>query len=175
MADALTIGVDIGGSRTKYGLVNIVTGTVVHSIVKPTEKKDPDLFLQQIEFAVSAFKDVAAHNGHCITSIGFGVPGFVNDAGIIETTYGFLEFMENYPLKEIVENQYSFDCFLDNDARTVCLGEAIYGKGKNFNRVLTLTLGTGVGFGFVVNRSFTDAIPLAHMGVHIKITDEGEV
>lgn len=149
MTDPLTIGVDIGGTRTKYGLVNILTGEVLQSIVQPTEKKDAKIFLQQVDAAIRQFKTVAAQSGSNMTGIGFGVPGFINEHGIVETTYGFLEFMENYPMKTIIQKKFSVDCFLDNDARTVSLREALYGKGKNYERVLTLTLGTGVGFGFV--------------------------
>lgn len=174
MNDALTIGVDIGGTRTKYGLVNTLTGDVLHSIVQPTEKKDAEIFLQQVTHVVKKFKTVAAKTGSDITGIGFGVPGFINEDGIVATTYGFLEFMERYPMKDIIERKFAIPCFLDNDARTVSLGEALYGKGKNYKRVLTLTLGTGVGFGFVVSGSFTEPLPFAHMGGHIKITDDDE-
>lgn len=173
MSHTLTIGVDIGGTRTKYGLVNTRTGEVLHSVVQPTEKKDANIFLQQVSDVVKKFKTFAAQAGIQIAGIGFGVPGFINENGIVETTYGFLEFMESYPMKSIIEKEYSLPCFLDNDARTVSLGEALYGKGKNYKRVLTLTLGTGVGFGFVVNGRFTEPLPLAHMGGHIKITDDG--
>ncbi len=173
MNNILTIGVDIGGTRTKYGLVNTPTGQVLQSIVLPTEKEEAEIFLQQVSDVIKKFKTFAAKTGVDITGIGFGVPGFINEDGIVETTYGFLEFMESYPLKSIIETEHSIPCFLDNDARTVALGEALYGKGKNYKRVLTLTLGTGVGFGLVVNGWFTEPLPLAHMGGHIKITDDG--
>ncbi len=91
----------------------------------------------------------------------------------METTYGFLEFMKNYPLKKIIENLFFLECCIDNDARVVSMGEARYGQGKGYSRVLTLTLGTGVGFGFVVDRKFPDALPLSHMGGHISITGSG--
>jgi glucokinase len=171
----LVIGVDIGGTRTKYGLVNTTTGEVVHSIVQPTEKIDAEIFLQQVGDVIKGFRMFAAQSASDLLGIGFGVPGYVNEEGMVETTYGFLAFMESYPLKTIIENRFSLNCFLDNDARAVSLGEAMYGKGKNYKRVLTLTLGTGVGFGFVVNGKFTEQMPLAHMAGHITITDEGEI
>jgi glucokinase len=53
----------------------------------------------------------------------------------------------------------------------VALGEATYGKGKGFERILVLTLGTGLGVGFVRNGKFQDELPYAHMAGHISITD----
>ncbi|MEO7765769.1 MAG: ROK family protein [Ferruginibacter sp.] len=170
----LIIGVDIGGTRTKAGLVNLATGEVLDHIVLPTEKKDAEVFLGQIGFMIGKFRELVTETGGQIGGIGFGVPGFTGQLGEVITTYGFLEFMENYPFKTIIENKFELPCLLDNDARVVSLGEAIYGKGKGVDRVLTLTLGTGVGFGMVVNGRFTESLPLAHMGGHMKITDVGE-
>ncbi len=169
--DKLVIGVDIGGTRTKWGLVNIYSGEVLHSIVCPTEKTIAVDFLQQVGEVVKQLTSVAVTLGHTISGIGFGVPGYTGESGEVVTTYGFLEFMENYPLKTIIEAAFLLPCKVDNDARVVALGEALYGQGKGYNRVLTLTLGTGVGVGFVVNGAFIDALPVAHMGGHIKITD----
>jgi len=175
MPSNLIIGVDIGGTRTKYGLVNIANGEVMDTIVAPTATKDAAVFIKQVGVAIIRFQQQARLIEDTVSGIGIGVPGFVNEDGIVATTYGFLEFMEAYPLKAIIENGYGLPCLLDNDARIVSLGEACYGKGKGYNRVLTLTLGTGLGFGFVVKESFAEPSPLAHMGGHIKISDEGAV
>jgi len=172
---AFIIGVDIGGTRTKYGLVDIALGKVLDCIILPTEKENSIAFLQQTSNAITQLKKVADENNGDIEGIGFGIPGYINKEAIIETTYGFLTFMENYPLKAIIEKEYKLTCLLDNDARTISLGEALFGKGKNHSRVLTLTLGTGVGVGFVVNKQLNESLPLAHMAGHIKITDEGEL
>ena len=169
----LFIGVDIGGTRTKSGLVNTHTGELLHCIIQPTEKKRADIFIERIGDVIHECKSMAAEKGATIAGIGFGIPGFTTAEGKVLTTYGFLEFMEDYPLKSLVENRFFLPCLLDNDARIVSLGEALYGKGKVYERVLTLTLGTGVGFGFVVNKRFTDLLPLSHMGGNMTVTGEG--
>lgn len=167
------VGIDIGGTRTKYGLVDTEKGEVLKTVVESTEKKDAHAFIKQVTDIVNWFKTFASVTDGYVTGVGFGVPGFVNEHGMVETTYGFLEFMEKYPMKDIIERELSLPCRLDNDARVVSLGEALYGKGKKYNRVLTLTLGTGVGFGFVVNKTFANALPIEHMGGHISVTQQG--
>ncbi|MHA4845045.1 ROK family protein [Flavitalea antarctica] len=170
----LFIGVDIGGTRTKYGLINIGTGSVLQSVVKPTERNDSTVFIEQVEEIVSEFTILANSNSCNINGIGFGVPGFTTKDGVVMTTYGFLDFMENYPIRALVEQKLKLPCKIDNDARVVALGEALYGMGEGYGRVLTLTLGTGLGLGLVVNGQFTDENPLAHMGGHLKISEDGE-
>jgi len=172
--DQFVIGVDIGGTRTKLGLVNIKTGEVLHEIVHATEKEREPLFLQQVYRSIHEFRTLLADAKASLHGIGFGIPGFVDEHGVVDTTYGFLRFMENYPLKSKIEADTGIACRLDNDARVVALGEALFGLGKNHSRVLALTLGTGLGVGFVVNGTFPDLFPLSHMSGHMSISDKGE-
>lgn len=165
----LAIGIDIGGTRTKIGLVDLTEGKVLETMISPTETKDSDKFLELICSGIDKFKEVAKTEGSQILGVGFGVTGFVFDDGMVDSTYGFLEFMEDYPLAEYIEKHSLLPCRADNDARVVALGEALYGVGKDQNRVLVLTLGTGLGLGFIAKGKFETNLPYAHMGGHISI------
>lgn len=165
----LAIGVDIGGTRTKMGLVDLEVGEVLKLLISPTEKKDPDKFLQMIAEGINQLKRIADKKPSYLLGAGFGVSGFVNEDGVVDSTYGFIEFMEDYPLTALIDKYCSLPCRADNDARIVALGEALYGKGKNYKRVLVLTLGTGLGVGFVTNGRFESCLPYAHMSGHMSI------
>ncbi len=165
----LAIGIDIGGTRTKLGLVDLEKGEVLEMIISPTETKDSDRFLGLINSGIDQLKAVAQKVQSPILGVGFGVTGFVFDNGMVDSTYGFLEFMEDYPLADYIQKHSSLPCRADNDARVVALGEALYGIGKGQNRVLVLTLGTGLGLGFIANGKFETALPFAHMGGHISV------
>ncbi len=165
----LAIGIDIGGTRTKIGLVDLEKGEVLDMLISPTETKDSDKFLEIINSGIDQLKVVAQKEQSPILGVGFGVTGFVFSDGMVDSTYGFLEFMEDYPLSEYIEKYSSLPCRADNDARVVALGEALYGIGKGQNRVLVLTLGTGLGLGFIANGKFETNLPFAHMGGHISI------
>jgi len=165
----LAIGIDIGGTRTKLGLVDLGLGQVLEMIVSPTETKDSDRFLQIISSGIDQLQVSADKLQSPVLGVGFGVTGFVFEDGMVDSTYGFLEFMEDYPLAQFIENHCLLPCRADNDARVVALGEALYGIGKGYNRVLVLTLGTGLGLGFVANGKFETSLPYAHMGGHMSI------
>lgn len=166
----LAIGIDIGGTRTKIGLVNLETGEVEAMLIAPTETQDGDQFLQEIGEAINRFKVKAAAEQAFLAGVGIGVPGFVFADGTVDSTYGFLEFMEDYPLAMKIQQQHDLPCRLDNDARVVALGEAIYGQGRGFRRVLVLTLGTGLGIGFTIDGKLDGLLPFVHMGGHMTIT-----
>ena len=166
----LAIGVDIGGTRTKIGLVDLNAGTVIKSIISLTEKKSAKAFESAIDSAFFQLQELAGDEADRLNGIGFGVPSFVMENGIVDSTYGFLEFMEDYPLAEIIEQKFGLPCRADNDARIVALGEALYGEGRDAKRMLMLTLGTGLGLGFTVNGKLPEPLPYAHMGGHMTIT-----
>lgn len=166
------IGIDIGGTRTKIGLVRLDTGRVETILVTPTETRDGARFLYHVGEAISQFKASVAAEDAVLAGVGLGVPGFVFANGAVDSTYGFLEFMEDYPLADIIRQQHDLPCRLDNDARVVALGEAIYGRGKGFSRVLVLTLGTGLGLGFTIDGQVDGPLPYAHMGGHITVATD---
>lgn len=169
------IGIDIGGTRTKIGLVNLSKGQVEDMLITPTETRDGARFLQLIGNAISQLKAKADAEQTPLAGVGIGVPGFVFENGLVDSTYGFLEFMEDYPLASYIEQQHDLPCLLDNDARVVALGEAMYGRGKGYNRVLVLTLGTGLGLGFIINGKLDGPLPFAHMGGHMTVTSNDTV
>lgn len=144
-------------------------------LVTPTETKDGGRFLDYIGAAITQFKHQTADQQVNLAGVGIGVPGFVFANGVVDSTYGFLEFMEDYPLADHIRQQHDLPCLLDNDARVVPLGEAIYGRGKRLGRVLVLTLGTGLGLGFTINGKLDGSLPFVNMGGHITISDDKTV
>jgi glucokinase len=164
------VGIDIGGTRTKIGLADLEKGRVLDMVLTPTEKNDPDLFISNLHRQYCYLAEKSGIGQKSIAGLGIGIPGFVYDDGSVDSTYGFLPFMDtHYPLKEQLELKFNLPCRADNDARVVALGEALFGRGKGSGRVLVLTLGTGLGIGLVVNGKFETTLPYAHLAGHITI------
>ena len=165
----IVIGIDIGGTRTKIGLVDLDLGQVLVIEIIATETNNVQIFEQGLNDTIDAMKRKAKEENTQIIGIGIGVSSFVFEDGMVDSTYGFMDFMEDYPLANIIQKTHQLSCIVDNDARLVALGEANFGKGKGFKRVLVLTLGTGLGVGFVINQKLDDKLPFGHMAGHISI------
>jgi len=58
---------------------------------------------------------------------------------------------DNLPIAAVLENDLRVPAFLDNDARTAALGEALYGAGRGEEHIIYVHLGTGVGGGIILN------------------------
>ncbi len=138
------VGVDIGGTKISAGLVE--NGVVVKKETHPTEPlKSRDEILNNL------FKALDAVITQDTKAIGIGVPGIIN------AKEGIIHDLKNIPswkeirLKDVVQEKYKVDVYINNDANCFILGEKFFGQGKEFKNVIGLTLGTGLGTGIVVN------------------------
>jgi polyphosphate glucokinase len=151
------LGIDVGGSSIKAGVVEINTGSLIDTIAsKPTpQPATPDAVMQAIiELAVRsatkgpiglAFPAVIKHGKVC-TAANID-PAWIGVAGA-----KWLQQELNRPV-----------AFL-NDADAAGLAEVAFGAGRNLQgTVLMLTLGTGIGTALFVDGKLYPNSELGHL------------
>jgi glucokinase len=157
-----TIGLDLGGTNIKAGLVS-PRGKVIKRCEIPTQAHKG--LKAVIDNIVSAIKKVKSGK---IGGIGIGSPGPMDHKKGIITHSVNLQF-RNTPLRKIVQDKFKVKTFLDNDANCFALGEALFGSGRKHENVVGITLGTGLGGGFVVNKKIyhgrNNAAELGHITI----------
>lgn len=141
------LGIDVGGTSIKGGIVN-EKGEMGNTFVYPVNKKE-----NQYECLNSLMKVIDEYlikEDKKIDGIGIGVPGTVStDLG--EVTYCSNLLWERLPICKILEEHYKVPARVSNDANAAALGEARFGAGKDYKNLVMVTLGTGVGGGIVIN------------------------
>ncbi len=140
------IGIDLGGTYIKYGLVN-ETGEIIEKgkVLTPTGCG----YAETVEVIMSAVRGLAK-SGAPIGGLGIGAPGIVDgEKGIVRTS-GNLGW-ENKPLAEDLSAKLGIPVTLANDANAAAFGEYVCGAGSDYKSVVLITLGTGVGSGIVLN------------------------
>lgn len=160
MDKQLTIGIDIGGTTIKAGVVG-KDGEVVKLERLKTPKTKEELVHGVITISNSLFQEF---KHHAIRGIGIGCPGPLN------TKYGVILKSPNLPqftdIGHPMKNNFEIPIVFENDANCFTLAEAIHGAGKEENIVLGLTLGTGLGAGLVINREIyngkANALEIGH-------------
>lgn len=144
------IGIDIGGSTIKYGIVSN-DGTIVYSSSIATHSQSSkDIVLERIELAISTCLSFASANNRLIASIGVGIPGVVTKNGVVVTAPNFNNF-HNVDVTSYCQSKFSIPIIIDNDATVAGLAEAFLGAGASLDSFLFITLGTGVGGCIIYN------------------------
>lgn len=144
-----SIGIDIGGTNTDIGLVDI-NGRVIgrHRISTQTFTNKESYVAAMCEGIRTLMQ---AHEISHIASIGIGAPNSNFFEGCIEAGTTNLPIKERIPLKEMMEKVFNVNVVVDNDANAAAYGEMIYGGGRGMRHLITITLGTGVGSGIIVD------------------------
>jgi len=143
------VGIDIGGTNVKLGLVDF-SGKVVSRSVFSTKA-----FVQSPATLIAALcggvKALLAGRFVPVAGVGVGLPGLVDvDRGIVRLLPN-IPGWKNVPLKRILEKKLGLDVQLENDVNLITLGEWKYGAGKGMKDVICITLGTGVGAGLILD------------------------
>ena len=136
-----SLGIDIGGTTLKTGLVN-EKGTLLWKEVIPTEKRLMDQIIHTVTRALEM--------GH-VDCIGIGSAGRINPlTGAVRYATSNLNEWTGVPIKEVIENKFSIETSVINDADAAAFGEwFLYYREKP--SLVLLTVGTGLGSGFIIN------------------------
>lgn len=146
---SFTIGVDLGGTNTRAGLVTDA-GEIVGRARRPTVlDRGAEVVVEGIATCVRE----AAHAGGVLLSdvegVGVGSPGPLDPfAGVIISPEN-LPCLHGVRLKDDLEGVLDCAVVVDNDANVAALGEQWLGAGQGVDHFLCVTLGTGVGGGWV--------------------------
>ena len=141
------IGIDIGGTTVKAGLVS--EGRIISwkSVVTDVDA-GADKVIADIAGLVNSLKDDAGDK--VITGVGIGCPGAVNScSGIVDHAYNLK--WEYVPLGEKMQRLTGYPTRVCNDANAAALGEAKYGAGKTYKSSVVITIGTGIGSGIIID------------------------
>src|SRR5690606_41701475 len=138
---------DIGGTNTKFGIVNH-RGEILEKGRMRTEN-----FEKPEEFIDALYNEVAPHLAkHCthnqFVGIGVGAPNANYYTGTIEQAPN-LRWKGVIPFAELMTKKFGVPCKMTNDANAAAYGEMMFGAARGMKDFIMMTLGTGVGSGII--------------------------
>jgi len=162
------VGIDIGGSYIKMGLIDYKHNFILSRTNYETPKNSLNEFINKLEKNVRNICSKERLTLQEINGIGIGIPGFVSKYEISKI-WPFLSFLEGNIFMDRIHGIFSCPIIFENDARIIALGEYYFGYKQKIKRLLSITLGTGVGVAFVNNGRFSDQTSYSHLAGHISI------
>ncbi len=147
-SEKYTLGVDLGGTSIKAGIVS-EKGKIIEKISIESRSADgPDAVVEQIKKGIN---ELLRKSKRKIYGIGIGAPGVVTvKKGTVENPPNFPGW-EKVNLGKIIQKEFGIKVFVENDANAAAIGELIFGVGKKYDSFVMITLGTGVGGGIIID------------------------
>lgn len=145
----LTIGIDIGGTNTKYGIVDRAGQVVYQGSIKTAQYEEFRDYFKGLSVALrEAISNVKGE--YKILGIGVGAANGNYYKGTIERATN-LPWKGIIPLADMLKEEFQIPAIVTNDANAAAVGEMVYGSAKGMRDFIVITLGTGLGSGFVAN------------------------
>ncbi len=145
----LAVGVDIGGTLTKVGLVDREGHLAAHSDYRTKNYAEFDNYLgelvRQVEQLSASVKEPFE-----IVGMGIGAPNANFFRGTIEYAPN-LAWKGVIPIVDKLKKTLNLPVYLTNDANAAAIGEMVYGNAAGMKDFIVITLGTGLGSGIVSN------------------------
>lgn len=164
--DPQFLGVDVGGTHLKIGLVDR-DGNMLDFQKEDTTtyREHPDgfgpCFVKIIGKYIEKYPQVE--------KIGIGLPGMITKDRMTPLEIPAIPDLNNFPLKASLREKYSnHEFFLENDAAAAAIGEFYFGRGDVSENFLFITMGTGIGSALVLDGqvfkgSRGNALEMGHM------------
>jgi len=145
----LALGIDIGGTNTKFGFVDTEGNTYAEKSFETNDDRSIDDFTNQLnDEIISAKKDVDFQFE--LIGIGIGAPNGNYLRGTIEYPPN-LKWKGVTPFVDKFKKYFDIPLYLTNDANAAAIGEMVFGGAQGMKDFIVLTLGTGLGSGIVAN------------------------
>ncbi|MFY0408863.1 ROK family glucokinase [Solicola sp. PLA-1-18] len=168
MAEKLAIGIDIGGTKVKAGVVDL-DGHVVQRVRRETPTTSPSAVLNTIADIVSELR--AQHH---VISVGIGAAGFV-DATRSTVLFSPHLAWRHEPLRDAVRRRIGLSVIVDNDANAAAWAEWKFGAAQNEEHLVCITLGTGIGGALVIGGNLhRGRYGLAGEFGHMQVVPDGQ-
>jgi glucokinase len=166
---ALSIGVDIGGTKVSAGVVDDA-GRVIDRERRATPGHDATATEQLI---VEVVTELAAR--HQVAAVGVGAAGWI---GADQATVLFSPHLawRNEPLRDALASQIALPVLIENDANAAAWAEYRFGTARAEPVVVCVTLGTGIGGGLIVDGAiYRGAFGVACEWGHMALVPDGRI
>ncbi len=145
----LALGIDVGGTSTKMGLVN-TAGEITAFRQMPTEATgtDPAPFLNRLYAAIDAVLGAAEAD---VIGLGLSMHGELDAERCGPIIAANTPALRNLDVRGLLEARYGMRVVIHNDLIAHTLGEYYFGCGHGVRRFMCLAVGTGLGAGVLVD------------------------
>jgi len=167
------IGIDVGGTNLKAGLVNESSEIVAVRRI-PLQWESQEKLAADLAALADGVVEEAGIDRAQVASIGIGFPGPVDDRrGVVIHTVNIP--IDNMPVARLLQQHWQVPVRLGNDADCAALGEFYCSENQDIGSLILVTLGTGIGTGLIFGgKIWSGHNSCGGEGGHIVIVHDGD-
>lgn len=154
------IGIDLGGTNIKAGVVNENFEIVAKASVKTNCPRPAKEICDDMAAVSKMAAEQAGISIDDVEWIGIGTPGIADNVNGTIPYSNNLAF-KDVPVREYIRAHIDKPVYVANDANAAAYGEYIAGSAKGAKNAVCITLGTGVGAGIIVEGKILEGSNLA--------------
>jgi glucokinase len=152
VAEALFIGLDLGGTEVKAGLARDDGALLWRDRTPSRAREGGEAILAALAAAAERAIAEATRRGGSVRALGLGTPGIVDRAsGRIRYPVANLGGWHGTDLAGSFRDRFGFPAVIENDANAAAWGEFRRGAGRGARSLVMATVGTGIGGGAVID------------------------
>lgn len=144
------VGVDVGGTNTKFGLVDNQGRTIEQAKILTEPELGPANAVQRLADVITSLLHNAGLDNDDLSAVGLATPGTMDIAAGMILEPPNLPTWRHFPIRDRLRDAVGKPVSFANDANAAAFGEYWVGTGKQLPSLIMLTLGTGVGGGIIV-------------------------
>lgn len=143
----IVVGVELRVKQLTAVLCDL-GGTVLEETSLPLERHDLPYVLERMKELISGLIAEAPPSPYGIVGIGVGVPGMVDEHGVVlfAPNLGW----EMADLRGMLETAFGVPVTIDNEANAGAQGELNFGAAQNVRHLLYVSAGSGIGSGIII-------------------------
>ncbi|MBL0325168.1 MAG: ROK family protein [Cytophagaceae bacterium] len=144
------LGIDVGGTNVKMGIVNADNGNITNFYSHDTGAwRQNNRFVESLGDAIA----VMLNENPDVQKVGIGVPGLITRDRMTLLEITAIPEIDGTPLiPYLMERFQEKEFYLENDANAAALGEYYFGEESVPEDYIFVTLGTGVGGAAIIDK-----------------------
>lgn len=149
MEKPYVIGVDMGGTGTKFGIVDARGNVLEWASIKTPDYPEINDYIAAL---CSGIVTIANKYGGIeqVRGVGMGAPNGNYYTGNIEFAPN-LPWKGIVPVSKLISEKLGLPCRVTNDVNAAAMGEMTYGAARGMKNFIEIAMGTGVGSGIVID------------------------
>lgn len=154
----LFVGVDVGGTNIKIGIVDDSGRPVAYRSISTEEDRGAADAAGRIGAAVRKLAAESKLEEGAIAHVGLATPGPMDISNGMLLGPGNLPHWHNSPIRDLVSKACDMPVTYANDANAAAYGEFWAGAARDYRSMVLFTMGTGIGGGIIVNEMLIEGV-----------------